>query len=650
MRLIHRLPGSLAAKIDGILVVFFLFALTMIGLTLYVGRQLEGGAAAINEAGALRMRTYRIGYLIEQSLLLPGKRRELLQEAETTMREFGAAIDLIDVGDTERPLFLPRETAVREQMERLKQHWRFHFEPLLQEAFTHITDAPQSIQARNVLHRIDDEIRNFVPEINQLVLQIEKSNAHHTDLMWSFQNALVGFALAGTLLLLYLFRMLIIEPVERLRQGMESMAQADFSTRLPIDRHDEFGDLALGFNHMADHLQELYSTLEKRVKQKTHDLAVRARELGLLYEVTASLSEPAELGQLARGVLERVRDLFEAHAWAVRLIDEKNGSLSFVAVSNLPEELLISEKCLPVGVCLCGNAAATERPFAGCPRPDGDPRLLLNCYREGFQSVVAIPVRAKNRVLGIFNLFFSTPRKFEEGEIRLLETVGRHLGVAIENLQLAEREKEMAVSEERNLLAQELHDSIAQGLAFLNIQAQMLEASLRQGDVTSARAELVRIREGIQESYDNVRELLVHFRIRIEHTDLVEAIENAAQKFEGQTGIAVYVERSGEAPAVQPTTLLQILHIVQEALSNVRKHAQARRVTISLVNSVDALMIEIADDGTGFALAANPEKSTDHVGIGIMRDRARRIGALCQIESRPNAGTCVRLVLPKVSR
>lgn len=650
MRVFHRLPGKLANKIDGILVIFFLFALTMIGLTLYVSRQLEGGAAAINEAGALRMRTYRIGYLLEQAQLYSETRTDLLEEARTTIDEFSSAIELIDRGDPDRPLFLPREEAVRRQMALLKSHWFERLAPLFHNASKHINETQSADVPRLFFRQIDEEVRAFVPQINTLVMLVEKSNARYTDRMWAFQNALVGFALFGTLLLIYLFRRLVIDPVEQMRLGMESMAKADFGVRLPVDRRDEFGELASGFNRMADQLHDLYSNLEQKVQQKTQDLAVRARELGLLYEVAASLTEPAELQRLAYGVLERVRELLAAQGWAVRLIDDKTATLNFVVTHEVPQPLLVAEADLPLGVCLCGKAAREEIACMACPCPDNTEGLLLNCYREGLFAVAAIPVRTKNRVLGIFNLFFATPRHLEDNEIRLLEAVGRHLGVAIENLQLAELEKEMAISEERNLLAQELHDSIAQNLAFLNIQTQMLENSLRAGNVDTAREELTRIREGIQESYDNVRELLVHFRIRVEHSDLIEAIDNAAQKFEGQTGIVTRIVRRGEMSPLTPTTILQILHIVQEALSNVRKHAQASQVTITLGDEAENVVIEIEDNGIGFAMPSDSGDGGSHIGLGIMRERAHRIKARCQINSVPGGGTRVRLILPREER
>ena len=124
-------------------------------------------------------------------------------------------------------------------------------------------------------------------------------------------------------------------------------------------------------------------------------------------------------------------------------------------------------------------------------------------------------------------------------EKSLLETIGQHLGVAIENQRLRSREKELAVFEERNLLAQELHDSIAQGLAFLNIQVQLLQDSLRKGNLEEAMQTAGQLREGVQESYDDVREFLVHFRTRVLQSDLDTAIANTLTKFEVQTGIPV---------------------------------------------------------------------------------------------------------------
>lgn len=638
MSMLSRLPGKLGSKINAILLLFFLVALTMIVLTLYVGRQLEGGAAAINEAGAQRMRTYRIAYLLERAAEAPD-RTPLIEEAADMVAAFHSALVLLDEGDPERPLFLPRTEEVREAMAGLRQDWHRRMLPLI----GHAMAAAGTEEARRHLDRLAAAVGDFVPKINALVLVIEKTNARYTHLTWLIQNALVGFALLGTLFLILLFRLVVIQPVETLKLGMDSMAAADFGVRVPVESRDEVGELAAGFNRMADHLSDLYDTLEQRVTDKTHDIEVKNRELSALYEIAAFLAKPAAIETLAHGVLEKLRALLSAESGAIRLIDSKARTLEIIASTGLSPAFLEAEAHLPVGTCLCGRSALDGRSVAQCPsRGDG---LLGNCEHAGAAMMAAIPIKSKNQVFGIFNLFFDQPRRLSGAEVQLLETVGQHLGVAVENQRLVVREKEMAVSEERNLLAQELHDSIAQSLAFLNIQAQMLDASLRDGETAAAREELGRMREGIQESYDNVRELLVHFRIRVEHAHLDEAIASALEKFEGQTGIATSLERIGDMPPPDAVSVIQILHIVQEALSNVRKHAQASAVAVTMQGGGE-LTITVRDNGRGFDPATVAEKAGSHVGVGIMRERARRIGARFELGSAAGQGTYVTLALP----
>ena len=146
---------------------------------------------------------------------------------------------------------------------------------------------------------------NFVSMVNNLVLMVEQSNARNTALLRSFQISLVVLAIVGTLVLIYLFFVMVIRPVTKLQDGIQRMAAADFSVRLPVQSQDEFGALADGFNQMADRLQNLYGTLEDRVQEKTKSLEDKNQELALLYEFTAFLNKPASVEDLCRGVAEK---------------------------------------------------------------------------------------------------------------------------------------------------------------------------------------------------------------------------------------------------------------------------------------------------------------------------------------------------------
>lgn len=239
-----------------------------------------------------------------------------------------------------------------------------------------------------------------------------------------------------------------------------------------------------------------------------------------------------------------------------------------------------------------------------------------------------------NRMAGDLQDIYATLEQRVEEKSRSIEA---------KNKELAALDKEMAVSEERNLLAQELHDSIAQSLAFLNIQVQLLDEDLRQAKIAEAQKSLAQIREGVQESYDDVRELLIHFRTRIGSTDLETAIRSALDKFEGQTGINSTFVTQGEPPLLQPEQVLQVMHIVQESLSNVRKHAKASKIDVKLT-CAERCVIDINDNGVGFDAARDAGDS--HVGLRIMRERAHRIGAILSFDSAQGKGTHIQLTLP----
>jgi two-component system nitrate/nitrite sensor histidine kinase NarX len=631
---------TLSSKLVSILLAFFCVALTAISLTLYVSWQLEGGAASINDAGSERMRSYRLAYLLTYNIHFGLDQESMVDEVQREMISFEKTLTDLEQGDPSRPLLLPKDEGVRRQMASLRLEWREHIRPLLEGVLT----SRDTEVRRRLLKEIRPSVENFVGMVNGLVLSIERDNAYKTSSLRSIQLGLVMMAMLGTVILIFLMYLLIIRPAIKLQEGIQRMAAEDFGVRVPVENRDEFGALALGFNQMADHLEGLYSTLEQRVEAKTHSLEEKNQELALLYEITAFLNEPAAVEDICRRFIRRLMVQFAAQGGAVRLVDAKSQKIHLVVTEGLSEVFAQKESCLNMGECLCGGAASTQTPaFFDLMQPT-EMKLMYNCRDEGYRSVSVFTIRVKKRLIGIFNLYFHKARGFTPMEVQLLETVGQHLGAAIEGQRLISREKEMAISEERNLLAQELHDSIAQGLAFLNIQIQMLEESLRKGNEREVTEGLSHIREGVQESYDDVRELLVHFRTRVHQADLEGAIRSTLEKFEGQTGIKTTLSVSGTGTPLDTSNETQALHIVQEALSNVRKHAGASAVTVEISRHGDCA-ISVRDNGRGFNPELQPGDS--HVGISIMRERAHRIGGQLEILSTPGAGTEIRLTLSK---
>lgn len=634
----HRI----SSKIVGILVIFTLAAITAIGMTLVVSWQLEGAAAAINDAGSQRMRSYRIGYLLSRDARESAPSARHSDEVRAEMERFEHVLADLEKGDPARPLFLPNEAAILEKAGAVRAAWQTDVRPLV----AGYLDPANSARRPAMAARYDEVVAPFVATINDLVLLMEQSYARNTNALRSFQLALVALALGGTVLLIRYFFVVVIRPLGEMRAGIQRMTREDFSVRVPIKSKDEFGDLADGFNQMAGHLENLYATLEERVETKTRSLAQKNHELAMLYDVAAFLNEPASTEELCRGFLLRVRAALGAQAGAVRLFDSRSQRLYLLVHDGLPQGMTESEAVLRVGECLCGEAVQSASSFVSDVRSASAGTTMPFCREAGFRISTGFTISFKKRLLGIYNLYFTEEREISPPEVHLLETLGQHLGVAVENQRLASRDRELAVSEERSLMAQELHDSIAQGLAFLNIQVQLLEDSLRHNNMGEAMETAGQIREGVQNSYDDVRELLMHFRTRVHQSDLESGIAASLRKFETQSGVRCLLREAGSGAPLPPEFEIQVLHIFQEALSNVRRHARASAVEVEIRRSLDAFTLCVRDDGVGFSPGERGgDDAQHHVGLEIMSERARRIGGRVVVSSDPGKGTEVRLSL-----
>lgn len=619
----------LSTRIVAASLIALVVVLVMVGGTLWLSWQLEGGAAAINDAGSLRMRTYKL------ALALDGIPVSGPAIARTDMQHMDATLDELQRGNPARPLFLPGDAGIRAKYRHVVTRW--------QTLRAHALAAQQGDPSASLAYR--QLADGFVMQINDLVMLIERDNARKTAWLRFSQAMLIAIAIAGAVAMIFLLYLWIIRPVLRLRGGIERMAAREFDVRLPVETRDEFGVLTEGFNTMAAELSGLYHGLEARVQEKTARLAAQNRELSALYEITAFLSIPATTEKLCRGFLTRLMQLFGAEGCSVRVADPGGEQLRIVVSGGLPGELIEAEQCMKAHECLCGQAMKDGvmeiRDFRHLPAGE-----VMRCAAAGFRGISVFPVAAPQGALGTFALHFRQQRALSPAEVQLLETLGQHLGLALENIQLGAKERQLAILEERNLVAQGLHDSIAQSLNFLNLQVQMLEGALGKESLSDARQIVPLLRAGVEESYNDIRELLLNFRSRLESGQLEQTLHQTLTKFTQQTGIEARLDCHGNGAPLLPEQQLQVLFIVQEALSNTRKHANAKTVTVRIDNR-DEYRLEIIDDGQGFDPALLDAHNEKHVGLSIMRERAARLAAHLNVDAAPGRGTRIRLAIPR---
>lgn len=617
-------PGrswTLGTKLALVALPFLLLALVSIGLTLWVSWQLDGGAAAVNEAGRMRMQAYRLA-------LSAGTGDAAALPAQ--IAEFERSVVLLRHGDPERPLLLPWDADSTARFAQVEADWqRFH----VRWGGGHV-DSAATLRA---------DAAAFTGHIDALVGAIEAHLSRWTALMHLLQTAMMALAVVGAAVLVYSGYRFVLEPVGELKRAIESVQAGNLGARVDRPTRDEFGTLADGFNHMAEHLQQMYRHLEAKVAEKTAQLEEKRERLEALYDVTALVAGATALEPLAQGFAQRIRRVARADAVALRWADEASERFLLLASDGLPAVMHDGEHCVRAGQCHCGSAAQGVRVIA-IRSTEAAAGGLAHCGQSGFETVVSVPIRHHERLMGEVDLLFHAQFTLSEAERSLLEALGTHLAGAMENLRLLALEKEAAVAQERGFIARELHDSIAQSLAFLKIQVQLLRDALKSGDAQRLEQVAQEIDTGVRESYGDVRELLMHFRTRTNAEDIEPALRTTLRKFEHQSGLAAHFECSGHGLPLAPDLQVQVLHVIQEALSNVRKHAHASRVWLD-VQQQPRWRFELRDDGAGFDAERGAPDET-HVGLRIMAERAARLGATLELFSTPGRGTSVVLTLP----
>ncbi len=618
--------SSLSARLKFLTCLWVGAALFSIAFTLVLSWRLEGAGAAINEAGSLRMRTYRLAYLVNQ-----GADAQLVAQQ---ISAFENTMHNIQNGDPARPLFLPDKPEVHEKMNAMVNRWYTVIKPL--------TEHGQPPTA--------EQLSRFVSVIDDFVLSVENVNARNTEWLRLFQTALMAMVMVGAGVMVVLLYLWVIRPIDVLRDGVRAIKRGEFGAKITTGEVAEFAQLARGFNEMSAHLQALYTDLEGQVAIQTENLARKNHELDTLYQTTRGLHQSHNPTAAAEDFLARVLPEVSAAAGSVRLLDFDRKRMDLVASIGLPEKLQTAEQCEHLEECLCGAAAqqSGEQPviFFDTHSQPAAPTL---CENVGFDDVAVFPIRYKEQELGIFTLYFSDGHKLDGKATYILHALCDQLGVSIANSRLAEESKQLAVLQERNLMAQGLHDSIAQTLTFLNLQVQMLESAVAAGENEQVEENMRFIKEGVQECYDDVRELLLNFRTKISKKEFPEAVQTLVKRFEQQTQIPVDTDWRGHGLPLSNDEQLQAIFILQESLSNIRKHAQAKHVKLEITNEQDFIM-SISDDGVGFDTGRLKTLGGEHVGLGIMHERARRIHAGLQVQSQLLQGTTITLTLPHNKR
>lgn len=401
-----------------------------------------------------------------------------------------------------------------------------------------------------------------------------------------------------------------------------------------------------GMHSMIAELHELNDTLgggAQNLIEQAEYIDRQTQTLEILYDAASGTDGLANLDQLLERFLQVLLQLSGARAGIAR-VREEDGTMRLVACSGLCDEFIQTQLRLDEAQCIRGeevcNGLYLEKDLSWllghAPRTDAFLRQAV---------MLVIPIIYHEQRLGAYNLFIDNRDIAQRNELcALLASIGRHLGIAMERTRLEAHARRLSIIEERTLLANELHDSLAQSLASLRFQLGMLLETIEESRDRTGLNQVRMIKDGLDQANAQLRELLSHFRTRMDERGLVPAIEQIVDRFRHQTGLAVFFQNELQRTDLAPAMEVQVLHIVQEALTNVRKHSDAQNVRVLLrSNDKGEFSILVEDDGQGIDprdIAAEPG---EHIGLTIMKERAAAIDGELVIESEAGEGTRVEL-------
>jgi nitrate/nitrite-specific signal transduction histidine kinase len=385
----------------------------------------------------------------------------------------------------------------------------------------------------------------------------------------------------------------------------------------------------------------------------------RMRELEALYRADEDMVRHLDLNEVMQTLVNVAVDILRADKSALIVWDAQHRRLVVGAARGFSTETLARMSFAP-GEGAVGRAAATGAQVI-VEDVDAEPQVTRWIVEaEGIRSFMHIPIRVGGQVFGVFNVNYMQPRAFGGEELRLFTALAQRAALVIENAQLYGRAQELAVVEERSRLARDLHDAVTQTLFSASLIADVLPR-LWERDPNVGRARLEEVRQLTRGALAEMRTLLLELRpTALVEAEMSELVRQLGEALRGRVRVPVTVEidRTQEALSerlLPPEVKVALYRIAQEALNNVAKHANASQVTIRLHSTPLSLVggevggegvrveLTIHDDGYGFDPGSIPP---DHLGLGIMRERAEAVGARVTIESEIGRGTTVVVAWP----
>lgn len=595
------LKNSIIARFGAAMFAISLMALiSMVGSGL-VAESTQGNAAGINLAGSLRMLSYRLLANTEHYLAQPGTQSRSLVEQD--LKEFEQRLQSPILS---RVLPDDPQSKRQQQFQRIVATWQQQLRPEILRA---VRQSARFDQTRYI-----SRTEHFVAQIDELVHLLERSTESKIRLLSLVQAISLFFTLVVIGVAIFDIKFSLVNPLHQLVSMARRAGRGDFTGRVEHQSQDELGVLGSTLNQMAAELTRIYGDLEQRVERKTSELRRTNQQLQLLYETTRRFNHGDDICHSMMPVLKQLEAIGPFSPISVTL-QEPHSQRRYRRLTTQSEQRPLD--CQDESCHIC----------------------IVPCSDDRQRQALTIPIRKQGQYFGDLCAQYLPEQSPDPSSIALLETIVENLASALSLELKAEQEKKLSLVEERTVIARELHDSLAQSLSYLKMQVGRLQLLQRKGagqDQTDPVVE--ELRNGLNNAYRQLRELLTTFRLKLEQPSLEAALLSTVEEFSDRLHHPIELHYDTGHLLLSPNEEIHLLQLVREALANVLKHAQATAVRVSVLGRQNRIEVAIEDNGIG--LSKSYDTSVHH-GLIIMQDRTHILGGELQIENREEGGVRV---------
>ncbi len=626
---------------------FFVLVLVSVLVTFWTLNTQQQDALVINLAGRQRM---LVQQMTKETLQLSrhlnenkpagdelDARRASLQKStatfEQTLQALGAGGKVSYLPDT--PTILPKTTSpeILTGLQSVSQTWTLFRSQI------EIVRSPQS--ANDVQLAAADVVEQMSPVLVQQADEVVRlfEAASNRKIMHLRQIQIIFFGGAWGLLLFGVWATYrqILSPLSQLDKIATRIGAGDLDTTVSVTGPREMQILAESFDTMRRQLKRAQENLETRVTRRT-------RELAAAFELSQEIVTELTLEKTLSLVVKHAKTLTQAQTTVLCLLTPSGKTLNLAASDG--EIPLITD-----AISQPANRGVYIRTLENA-QPVTTNVMCADCQFLNHQSGVcaATPLRAGDKTLGALCVVRPKAHQFDPDEIRALSLLANSAAIAINNARLIQAEhvqtKQAAILAERNRLAAELHDNLAQTLSFLNLRSDQLSDLIMKNDSATAGVELNYMKTAIETAYGQVRTALVELQEPTSPLgDMADDLAACLRKFESETHISAELTIDTPPPPLLSRAVhTQALHVVREALTNIRRHAGANRVWVTVMRQNGDFRFSIKDDGRGFEL--DDAGRDNHFGLTIMRARVERSGGALHINTAPNRGTEIIAYFP----